>query len=818
MKFTLSWLSNFVDLNGIDAAQLADKLTMLGLEVDAVEELFTELDAIITCKVVEVGKHPNADKLSLCKVDTGQGEPVEVVCGAPNVTAGMVTALAQPGVRLPDGTKIKKAKVRGQVSLGMLCSARELGLSEDHSGIMELDRDLSPGLPLATTLKLRDTVIEVDLTPNRPDCASVMGIAREVAGFTNQKMHLPVTNITPLTGEQLDYAVSIHDADLCPRYTARKIKNVTIGPSPLWMQQQLTAVGMRPINNIVDITNYVMLELGQPLHAFDFNTLRGKEIIVRRPAEGEKQFVTLDNQTRTLEPDMLMICDGEGPVAVAGVMGGLDSEVTEKTTDILLESACFSPVSIRRTARRLNIPSEASYRFERGVDPDLADKAMERAISLMEEYCGGTAEETGIDVYPGKKALTNLELRAGRVRSLLGVDTTKEQMAAHLRSIGFDVTVDDSDTLQVTVPSFRIDIEREVDLIEEIARLVGYNEIPTTQPTITMDYPKRDSLRVQRASLSKVLTAQGFYEAINYSFVSEKHLDQCSIAADDLRRKTTRLLNPLTEDQSVMRSMLLPGLLENIRRNINFQQPDIRLFEIGKVFVASDAAEEQPTEKNQLCMVISGKRYPESESLYFSDKESDFFDIRGAVEHIIRSLRYTGKEGPLSFSPSTEETLEPYCDNCCSLDICDGDVVLGKVGQVKAATLDAFSIKQAVYFAEIDLDGLNQLPVVEKHFVPLPKFPSIKRDIALLVPENVAAGELATAITSLNQKLVESAELFDVYRGKPIEEGYKSVALSVTYRSATKTLEDKSIDHVHKKIVTSLMNQFNARYREGSEA
>ncbi|PIE60764.1 MAG: phenylalanine--tRNA ligase subunit beta, partial [Desulfobulbus propionicus] len=318
MKFTLSWLSNFVDLKTIDAAQLADKLTMLGLEVDSVEEIFTELDAIITCKVIETEKHPNADKLTLCKVDTGGGDLIEVVCGAPNVTAGMITALAQPGVKLPDGTKIKKAKVRGQVSLGMLCSARELGLSEEHTGIMELDASLPIGKPLATALNLRDTVIEVDLTPNRPDCASVMGIAREVAGFTGQQIQPQVTRVSPLTGEGVDYTVSIDDPDLCPRYTARKIKNVTIGPSPLWIQQQLTAVGMRPINNIVDITNYVMLELGQPLHAFDFDTLRGKQIIVRRPAEDESQFVTLDNQTRNLEPDMLMICDGEGPVAVAG--------------------------------------------------------------------------------------------------------------------------------------------------------------------------------------------------------------------------------------------------------------------------------------------------------------------------------------------------------------------------------------------------------------------------------------------------------------------------------------------------------------------
>ncbi len=397
MKCTLSWLNQFISTEGLTAARIADHLTMLGLEVDSVEQLFAELEPIITARIMEVTKHPDADKLTVCNVDTGK-EIIQVVCGAPNVHAGMLTALAKPGIRLPDGTKIKKSKVRGVTSSGMLCSARELGLSNDHAGLLELNGQLDAGLPVVDALGLRDTVIEVDLTPNRPDCASVRGIAREISSFTGGTLKPLVPHVTPLTGKNTGYEVIIEDSGLCPRYTARKLTNVTIGPSPLWMQQRLSAVGMRPINNIVDITNYVMLESGQPLHAFDFTTLKGGKIVVRRPAAGETSLSTLDGSQRQLDPEMLLICDAERPVAVAGVMGGLETEITAATTTILVESACFNPVSIRRTARKLGIPSEASYRFERGVDPNLADSALERAVSLIVQYTGALADPDGIDV------------------------------------------------------------------------------------------------------------------------------------------------------------------------------------------------------------------------------------------------------------------------------------------------------------------------------------------------------------------------------------------------------------------------------------
>ena len=814
MKFTLSWLNHFISTKGFSPAQLADRLTMLGLEVDSVEELFSGFDDIITARVLEVVRHPDADKLTVCTVDTGL-ETIEVVCGAPNVRAGMMTALARPGVRLPDGTKIKKAKVRGVVSAGMLCSSRELGLNDDHSGIMDIDQQVGIGKPLADALGLRDTVIEVDLTPNRPDCASVRGIAREVGGFCQGTLRPLVETVTPLTGKSVDYSVEIEAPDLCPRYTARKLSGVTIGPSPQWMQQRLSAVGMRPINNIVDITNYVMLESGQPLHAFDFDTLRGKKIIVRRPAAQETAITTLDGSQRQLEADMLLICDAERPVALAGVMGGLETEITGATTTILLESACFNPVSIRRTARKLGIPSEASYRFERGVDPDLADSALERAVNLMVELAGAQAEADGVDVYPGKKDLLKVPLRINRVCSLLGVSLQGEDVATHLRSIGFSVEDIDTDTLRVEVPSFRVDIEREIDLIEEVARLIGYNEIPSVHPVIRMDYPKRDGLRSLRQEIATLLTAQGFFEAINYSFVNEEHLALCKLSAEDVRRRTTRLLNPLAEDQGIMRTMLLPGLLENIRRNINFQRSSIRLFEVGKVFFQKEPGQ-LPEERQQLCAVISGARYPSSEPLHYSGQEADYYDIKGVVENLFHILGIVGAENRRLLQADAHR-IEPYCDPACSVTIRQGETVIGTLGAVLPETLKGFGIKQKVYFVEIDLHQLLAQGRRDKKFTSLPRYPSVKRDMSLVVPENVPAGDLLQAVYAQKQKYVESAEIFDVYRGKPIKEGMKSVALSVTYRSADATLDDQSVDKVNDKIVNALMGDFNARYREGSE-
>ncbi len=813
MKCTVSWLQQFTSTEGFTPAQLADRLTMLGLEVDSVEELFTALDGIVTARVVSVAKHPDADKLSLCQVDTG-AEQIQVVCGAPNVRAGMISALARPGVQLPDGTKLKKAKVRGVESFGMLCSARELGLSTDHSGIMDLAADLEPGLPLRQALQLADAVIEVDLTPNRPDCASVRGIAREICSFTGATLQPLVSEVTPLSGANTGFSVTIADAALCPRYAARKLSGFRIGPSPEWMQQRLAAVGMRPINNIVDITNYVMLESGQPLHAFDFDCLKGQAIVVRKPKDGEKEMVTLDGASRVLEADTLLICDAERPVALAGVMGGLNSEITAQTTTLLLESACFDPVSIRRTARRLGLPSEASYRFERGVDPDLADKALQRAVDLMVELTGAKADPDGHDQYPGKKALLRVPLRMQRLQTLLGMEVSAEEVVRLLSSIGFELSQSGEGQFEVLVPSFRVDIEREVDLVEEVARLIGFDNIPATQPLIRMDSPVEDPMRKLCREIGRNLTSQGFYEAINYSFASPGHHDMAALPAEDPRRNTIRLLNPLSEEQSVLRTLLLPGLLENIERNGNFQNTDIRLYETGKVFLPR-AAGELPEERMQLCAVLSGQRHPKAEPLYFSGQKSDFADIKGAFIQLVWRLGYRLGTGEALSLEVDEAARQPYAmaGNCLAIHA--GSKVIGHLGGVDRAVLKAFAVKQPVFFFEIDLEALLTLPRHEKQFTALSRYPSTSRDISLVVPEHFAAGDLLGAVLAQKQKYVESAQLFDVYRGEPLTKGEKSVSLSITYRSAASTLDDASVDKIHNKIVQALMQQFNARYREG---
>lgn len=813
MKCTMSWLQQFTDTKDLTPGQVADRLTMLGLEVDSVEELFPALAACITARVLTVEKHPDADRLSLCRVDSGSAE-LQIVCGAPNVRAGMLSALALPGTRLPDGTKLRKSKVRGVESEGMLCSARELGLSAEHDGILELDARLAPGLPLRQALGLDDTVIEIDLTPNRPDCASVRGIAREIAGVTGSTLQPLVSRVSRLSGRDTGFSVRIAEPALCPRYAARRLSGFRIGPSPQWMQRRLSAVGMRPINNVVDITNYVMLESGQPLHAFDFDRLKGQEIVVRRARDGERELVTLDGVSRSLESDTLLICDAEGPVALAGVMGGLNSEITGQTTTLLLESACFDPLSIRRTARRLGLTSEATYRFERGVDPDLADKALQRAVDLLVELTGAQADPDGHDLYPGKTPLRRVPLRMARLNTLLGLEVGEGEAQRLLEGIGFVLTRTGAGVFEVEVPGFRVDIEREVDLVEEVARLVGFDAIPATQPLIHMASADEDPMRGLCRAIGRNLTGQGFYEAINYSFVPAAHRDMLALAATDPGTQTVDLLNPLSEEQAVLRTLLLPGLLENIRHNANFQRSSLRLYESGKVF-RPRAGQELPEEHMQLCAVMGGLRYPGAEPLYFSREASEFADIKGALLHLLEGLGYpVQRHAGLSLEVDAQ-TRPPYVMEGVHLVIRADGAVVGHLGAVSTAVLRAFSIKQAVYFFELDLEQLLHMPQREKRFTALPRYPATSRDISLVVPESCGAGDLLDAILAQKQKYVESAQLFDVYRGEPLASGEKSVALSITYRSPSATLDDATVDKVHNRIVQVLMQEFNARYREG---
>jgi phenylalanyl-tRNA synthetase beta chain len=809
MKFTLNWLKEYTFLD-MPVEALADKLTMLGLEVDSVDELYEELEPIKVAKIINVRPHPDADRLSLCDVTVGE-EIFQVVCGAPNAKPELLTAIALPGITMPEGFKVKKAAIRGQESSGMLCSEKDLGISEDHSGIMELPDTAKAGQSLSEALAIRDTLIEVDLTPNRPDCTSVIGIAREVAGFTGQKLNQPVTNDLPeLTGVGVPFNVEVLDPEDCPRYAARLLKNVKIGPSPWWLRKRLLSVDLRPINNVVDITNLVMLEYGQPLHAFDFDRLGGSKIIVRRARAGE-DIVTLDGETRKLDQEMLLICDAEKPVAVAGVMGGENSEVIDSTKDILLESACFNPISVRRTARHLNLGTEASYRFERGVDPELAPRAMERAVQLLVEIAGAEAVDNGYDCVDGIAERVTLKLRVSRTNDLLGLELDSTDISRFLESIELQVTQEDDDTLLVTVPSFRVDLEREVDLIEEVARLQGYNEIPTSMPVVPMSFPEQQPGLELRKKLAAMLVSQGFYEAINYSFVDENYFELLKLEENDPIRNAITLLNPLSEDQKIMRTMMLPSLLQNLSRNTSRQNNDIRLFEIGKIFLPV-VGEELPNEDMRVAGLLSGRRHPGSSLLHFETAPVDVYDCKGIVEAILQEVRLSKAVSTVFKNEATAVPSYIQPDSYIVFQV--EDKMLGVLGKIDTEVLKGFGIKQDVFFFDLDLDMIIELDLEPISFRQLPKFPSVDRDIALVVPEAVAAGELLSAIDNASESLVESVEIFDVYRGDSVGAGKKSVAITLIYRSAEQTLDDNTVNKLHQRLIKMLEKDFQGKLRD----
>ncbi len=808
MKFTLNWLKQYIDCAELTPAQLADRLTMAGLEVDAVEPLCHDIDEIVVARVESVSRHPNADRLTICQVTAGEGDSRQVVCGAPNVRAGLVTAIALPGVTMPGGFKIKPAKLRGEKSDGMLCSAKELGIGDDQGGILELPEDLPIGQSLVEALSLKDIMIEVDLTPNRADCASVLGTAREVGGFIGKKVTPPVTGELPkLSGTDLPFAVEVLDNVHCPRYAARLIKDVKIGTSPWWLKRLLLAVGLRPINNVVDVTNLVMLEYGQPLHAFDFNKLAGGKIVVRKAKAGEK-IVTLDDVERELDLETLVICDADKPAAVAGVMGGSASQVDDRTVDILLESAYFEPVGIRRAARRLNMGTDSSYRFERGVDPEGIPFALERAVRLITETAGGTVVAGGVDLCATLPQPVELSLRVQRTSELLGMEFTADGICALLNGIDVPARKQDEATVIVQVPTFRVDLEREVDLVEEVARLHGYNEIPTTLPIVPMSFPEDDQARSLRKRLTTLLTGMGCYEAINYSFVNPRHFDMLGLSEDDPHRQVVPLLNPLSEDQSVMRSHLLPGLLENLRRNINHQQTDVRLFEIGKVFHHRDL-DTQPQEVMELAVVMSGRRHPGAPRLHDGEALVDIYDGKGMVAAILADLRLSEV-----VTIEADSSSPAYAVGQSSLRVVSNGKMVGRIVRLEPKVLKKFGVKQETYFVSLDLVALVGLTAAPKVFASLPKFPSVQWDIALLVADQVGAGEMLAAITEHGDSLIEKAEIFDVYRGKNIEAGQKSVAIAVTYRAEDRTLDDETVNGVHKKIIKMMQTRFDARLRD----
>lgn len=804
MKVSLKWLKDYVDVE-IPAQELADRLTMAGLEVDALEEKRADFSGVLVARIVSAKRHPDADKLSLCEVSIGE-KTLPIVCGAPNVREGILVPLATVGAVIPGGYTIKLTKIRGEVSEGMLCSEEELGIGSDNTGIMILPADLKPGTPLDQALDLNDVVLDIGVTPNRSDCLSMIGIAREVAAITGKPMRYPAVTV-PESGEDVSAvtSVTILDPDLCPQYTARIVRNVAIRPSPLWVRQRLEAVGLRAINNVVDITNFVMLELGQPLHAFDFRFLEEGRIVVRKAGEGEV-FVSLDEKERTLKDGTLLICDGVKPVAIAGIMGGLNSEVKEDTSTVLLESAYFQPGSIRRSSRFLGMGTDAAFRFERGIDPEGVVRALDRAAGLMAEMADGISCRGYIDAHPLNVDIArDIPLRVKRVNDILGLSLMEKDILPILESLEMNVRPEEgqSGAYRVTPPTCRVDIAREIDLIEEIARLHGYDKIPVTMPAVNAAPFAPDPRRLVEDRVRTLLNGYGYSEIITYSFVSPHSADILGLQSDDFRRRMLKITNPLTEDQSVMRTGLVPSLLKTMLDNANSGTVDLKIFEIGKVFHPRDGYE-LPEERDRVGALLTGRRY--EDRWHFTSVQADFYDLKGCLEGILEGLGI--REGDFRVRSS-----EPFLHPGRSCDLFHGDLRLGFLGEVHPDVLGRLDLKSRAMVFELDVDALSAVASQEMKFQGVPRYPSSSRDVAFLVDAGITSGEMIRWAAADEEELLEKIYVFDVYAGKGIPEGMKSLGLRFSYRALDRTLTDQEIQEVHSRIVERIMAASGARIR-----
>ena len=798
MNVTLNWLKNYIDFEFVPS-ELADRLTMLGIEVEAIKQLGAELEGVVVGSVTAIRPHPNADKLVLCQVDIGEAEELQIVCGAPNVREGMLAPVATIGATLPIGLTIKRAKLRGEESHGMLCSEKELGLSEDAAGLMELPADIPLGTSFSAALGLDDVVFELEITPNRPDCLSMIGVAREIRAETGNALKLPQVDCNEAEIDIREMtSVTIEAPDLCPRYAARVIQGVKVGQSPEWLQQRLESVGIGVINNIVDITNFVLMEYGQPLHAFDYHKLTENRIVVRRAAVGEN-ITTLDEIARELTPDMLVIADAEKPVALAGIMGGYDSEITETTADVLLESAYFNPSNVRATAKALGISTEASYRFERGADPSIVPAALDRAAQLIAELTGGTICKGIVDVYPGQQPLNRIQLRPERVNFILGTAIEAAEMVQILSYLDFDVKANGAEDYEVIVPTFRSDITREIDLIEEIARVHGYDNIPTTLPKGDIPVPAPNPRTEVRKRIKHFLLAAGMMEAINYSFCDPNCFDKIRFTADDPRREALKLQNPLSPEMSVLRTTLLPRLLENAQHNRNHQIDTIALFEIGSVFI-SNGVQKEP---ERVAGILAGQI---GEGVYSDPYRSpDFYDIKGLVEGILEVC------GIVDYT--LQKTDTPTLHPGRNAEILLGDRQIGTFGEAHPEVLENYDLPYKAYLFEFDMEVLVDAAIFAKRFEPIPIYPTVERDLAIVVDKELLSDMPTELIYATGGELVKSVRLFDVYEGEQVPEGKKSLAYAITYHSATETLTDKAVNALHDKVVKHLNQKLGAELR-----
>ncbi len=803
MNVSIKWLKEYVDFD-LSPEALADRLLMLGIEIESIKRLGEGLDQVVVGRINAVRKHPKADKLVLCNVDVGSGTDAQIVCGAPNAREGLVAPVALVGAQLPNRLTIKRAKIRGEESQGILCSEKELAISDEASGLMELPSDLQIGAPLVEVLGLDDVVLELEITPNRPDCLSTIGVARETSVTTGNPLRLPEVNVQEGMADIHNLTrVTIDAPELCPRYAARVIQGVKIAPSPSWLQRRLEAIGVGTINNIVDITNYVLMEYGHPLHAFDYHGLAENRIVVRRAKPGET-LKTIDTEEQKLTPDMLVIADAEKPVALAGVMGGFDSEITDQTVDVLLESAYFHPPTIRKTSKALGMHTEASHRFERGADPEGVIPAINRAAQLIAEIAGGEVCAGIVDAYPEKRQAVRIKLRPDRGNFVLGTEISAEEMRDILTRLGFAVS-DSADAVtkfDVTVPTFRPDVEREIDLIEEIARVYGFDNIPMTLPRGDIPIPEVDPKEALRERVKTYLLGCGMMEAMNYAFYHPGVFDRIRLASTDALRQAIRLHNPLSEDQSIMRTTLLPSLLANAQHNRNHQINDVQFFEFSKVFIPTEAGE-FPNEPERVAGIIAGNL---GAGVYGDPfRPADFFDIKGVVEGVLDRCGFsdytiTRTDHP-AFHPGRQAEIRIEDEKLCVF------------GEAHPEVLEKYDLPDKAYLFELDFDTLIAVAEPVKEFESISIYPSVNRDLAIVLDADIPASRQGEIIQSAGGELVRSTRLFDVYTGEQVPEGKKSLAFAIEYHSKTETLTDEIVDKVHGEILKQLERELGAELR-----
>lgn len=794
MLVPLKWLRDYVDID-IDTQEFADMMTMTGSKVEKVDFFGKETNGVEVCKILEIEQHPDADRLKVTKVEVANGEILQIVTNATNIKVGDYVPVARIGAVLPGDFKIKKGKLRGVLSEGMFCGAEELTIPsafvEDHKkdGIYILDHQDSfeLGMDVRDVLGINDALIEFEITSNRPDCRSIIGIAREAAVTLGKELKYPEIKVNG-SDEEMSFEIDIQ-TDLCKRYCGRVVKDVKVGPSPYWMQRKLIEAGMRPISNIVDITNYVMLELGQPLHAFDLDDIKYNKMTVKMAEEGEK-FTTLDGVERTLTSDMLVIGNQDKTLDLAGIMGGENSEIKDTTTSIFIEGASFAKENIRATSKKLGLRTEASSRFEKGIDINLTEAAVNRACQLIEELGCGTVLNGMLDYYPQKEEVQKVTVNPVRINKLLGVNVPMDQFINILESLEFKCNLVSSEVLELEVPTFRLDITEDADILEEIARIYGYDNIPAAnlEGNATAGVKTDKQKFIDNVKANSI--ACGLNEILTYSFVSPRGVDKINLCADDEKRNFVKIMNPLGEETSVMRTTLIPNMLDVISTNISHKVEEVSAFECGNTFTPQEGL---PVESKKYCVGMYGK-------------EVDFFVLKGVVESVLNNVGLKGYE----IEPETTNlTFHP--GRCAK--IVYNNIYIGTFGELHPDVIENYNLGQRVYVAEIDIDTVFENITLTKSYNPLPKYPSTSRDIALIVKDEVFVKQIEDIIKSNGEDLVESYKLFDVYKGAQIEEGHKSIAYSITYRSKDKTLTDEDVAKVHEKILSELSEKLNANLR-----